>query len=488
MLLSSSELFPETVHNREENESSMWQSLNVTASLPVNSCRTTTTTSAEYILMAPTSAAVPLHSEAVTFVNQNVSYEIKCRRCLVDSCSTDQDLFFKTVVTVCFDGNKSRDHVGQLTEIWKSKNPGKRFFEFDLPSCSNVSDVKYGLRSAEFVWDSSLLNATLYIKFFVLSSDFVESCGGKGEPFRLIFETYSRRSMEFLQQNSSLIQIFKACFLVIQILFMELAKISLFQLRGAERKRKIERKKAALHGQQEQFQPSYDYTYLLPTEFEFEADNKEKTDSISIKGLNNSILPLRRNSILCTSPDVDEIQRLVRKRSCSSTQLDNPSRDTSSIESESIETRVLPHHSPVFITKWLTFHRFNHYAQIFQNYNGEDILRLSIADLTSLIGDKPEGLRLFHSLRNKALEPQATIYIALDGNNEYEMIKLYSGTLDELKEQIQKMTCIKAKCVFIRGPRDIRVRVTDQVIGSWRNESIFRLLRNEDEYMFIKET
>ncbi|EJW72805.1 hypothetical protein WUBG_16290, partial [Wuchereria bancrofti] len=56
------------------------------------------------------------------------------------------------------------------------------------------------------------------------------SCGEKGEPFRLVFQTYSYRSSELLQQNSSLIQIFK--------------------LHGAERKRRTERKKATLHANQ----------------------------------------------------------------------------------------------------------------------------------------------------------------------------------------------------------------------------------------------
>lgn len=118
---------------------------------------------------------------------------------------------------------------------------------------------------------------------------------------------------------------------------------------------------------------------------------------------------------------------------------------------------------------------------------GEDILRLSTLDLNSLIGDKSEALRLFQALRKKALEPLITIYMALEGNSIYNMIRLYDGTLDELKEKMGKITSSAVRQIFVRGPRDILIRVTDQVIESWQNESIFRIMRINNECTLIVE-
>lgn len=64
----------------------------------------------------------------------------------------------------------------------------------------------------------------------------------------------------------------------------------------------------------------------------------------------------------------------------------------------------------------------------------------------------------------RALEPQVTIYVAIEGSNIYNMMKLYDGTLNELKEKMEKMTGVAVRQIFVRGPRDILIRVTDQVV------------------------
>ncbi|KAM3724490.1 Upstream-binding protein [Dirofilaria immitis] len=453
--------------HENEDEHGIWQSPDGTT-LPHNtSWRNTSPTTAtlEYILMAPTSAAIPLHEQPVTFLNQNRSYEIKCRKCAFEPCSSGQNSCYKTVITICFDSKKLRYQMNDLMKIWKAKNPGKRFFTLDMPRCSNVSHVKYALRSAEFVWDGSLPNAALFIKFFVLSSDFVDSCGEKGEPFRLVFQTYCWKSSELLQQNSSLIQIFK--------------------LRGAERKRRTERMKATMYANQEQYQPSYDYTFLLGADFDYDVDNEERvTPTEQVDCIGTSVGRSRLLRVPAVSDDVEEV---MAKKHCY-VSLDNYSRENCTPEADVSEVRICASHSSTFVTKWLNSHRFTNCAHFFDNYSGEDILRLSIFDLVSLIGDKAEALRLFQALRKKALEPQITIYVALDGNNIYNMMKLYDGTLDELKEKMEKMINVSIRQIFVRGPRDILVRVTDEVIESWQNESVFRIIWADNDCTLVVET
>lgn len=50
----------------------------------------------EYILMAPTSAAVPIYEEPVTFLNQFHPYEIKCRK--VDGSLNFSSIFYKASI------------------------------------------------------------------------------------------------------------------------------------------------------------------------------------------------------------------------------------------------------------------------------------------------------------------------------------------------------------------------------------------------------
>ncbi|KAK6100395.1 CP2 transcription factor family protein [Brugia pahangi] len=465
-MLSACDLLPGPSH--ENDDESIWQSTDSTTisrNTTWHNISSAATAMLEYILMAPTSAAIPLHEQPVTFLNQNRPYEIKCRKCALEPYSDGQDSYYKTVITICFDSKKLRYQMNDLMEIWKAKNPGKRFFTLDMPRCSNVSQVKYALRSAEFVWDGSLPNASLFIKFFVLSSDFVDSCGEKGEPFRLVFQTYSYRSLELLQQNSSLIQIFK--------------------LHGAERKRRTERKKATLHANQEQYQPSYDYTFLLGADFDYDVDSEERvtpTEQVEYIGAS-----LGRSKLLRVATAFDDMEQVISKRHCNLSVDSIYSRENSVTEAEINEVRICASHSAAFVMKWLESHRFTNCTHIFNNYSGEDILRLSTLDLNSLIGDKSEALRLFQALRKKALEPLITIYMALEGNSIYNMIRLYDGTLDELKEKMGKITSSTVRQIFVRGPRDILIRVTDQVIESWQNESIFRIMRINNECTLVVE-
>lgn len=42
----------------------------------------------------------------------------------------------------------------------------------DIAMSSNITDVKYGMFSAEFIWDGAEPHTSVFLKFFVASTDF----------------------------------------------------------------------------------------------------------------------------------------------------------------------------------------------------------------------------------------------------------------------------------------------------------------------------
>lgn len=446
----------------------------------------------EYILMAPTSAAIPIHDEPVTFLNQHCPYEVKCR---TSDAPADKHSLVRTVVTVCFENRKIRYESKKQIDEWKKRQPGKRFISFDFPMCSNVTEVKYGLRSAEFVWDSSEQNTSVFLKFFVVSSDFIASAGEKGQPFRLVFQTYLKDSNELVHQSSSQIQIFK--------------------LRGAERKRLTEREKAAKLGNQEQFQPAYDYTILLSTPFDYEVENESRgevwdtadnqnTDSAASSAVESaSDLVLSQPNCSATSsvptcrlpvaneasfpPTTSVSSGMKRKLTYSGTfQEENWSSRETSVETEP-KTRFRSSFSASETVEWLRLNRFSKYISLFAEYDGEDLLRMNISELTSLMDSTAEAIRLFHAMHKKNVEPQCVLYMAVEDDDVHNMVLLQDGSASELRQRVQDLAKKQVNTMLMRGPCGIRVAITDEVVQSWPTQSIFRISFNGDKCVLTPE-
>ncbi|VDM28442.1 unnamed protein product [Toxocara canis] len=375
----------------------------------------------EFILMAPTSAAIPIHEEPVTFLNQNEPYEVKCHK---SETFGNTHRLFRTVVTLCFESRKNRMQAKELVAAWRARNCGKRFVEFDIAMSSNITDIKYGMFSAEFAWDGTEPNTSVFLKFFVASTDFIVSFGEKGQPFRLVFQTFPYGSKEMLQQSSSQIQIFK--------------------LRGAIRKRQTEREKAAKLGNQflrtaifwwqsseiiffalcqstrstctvlnrgilqEQFQPAYDYTILLGTPFHYEVEDEPRiephlpssepavattssssisviqasslvnfsSESISPQSVCSSVLPLPvpQDRRVSTSPSFPSSIVRSRKRTHSTGRPDESysSRETS-VEVD-LKRRLRASCSSNEVAEWLRVHRFNKYLHAFAEFDGSSCI------------------------------------------------------------------------------------------------------------------
>uniref|UniRef100_A0A915CLE2 Grh/CP2 DB domain-containing protein n=1 Tax=Parascaris univalens TaxID=6257 RepID=A0A915CLE2_PARUN len=458
----------------------------------------------EFILMAPTSAAIPIHEEPVTFLNQHEPYEVKCRKS--ETFGNTQHLF-RTVVTLCFESRKNRFQAKELMAAWKARNSGKRFVEFDIAMSSNITDVKYGMFSAEFTWDGAEPNTSVFLKFFVASTDFTVSFGEKGQPFRLVFQTFPYGSKEMLQQSSSQIQIFK--------------------LRGAIRKRQTEREKAAKLGNQEQFQPSYDYTILLGTPFDYEVEDEPRYEpSVSSSESNiastssSSISVIQASSIanlsisfpenstslsgcvptLPSSTSVHQNRQVsisptfssssvsrTRKRTLNTSRIDESysSRETS-VEVD-MKQRLRASCSPSEMAEWLRMHRFNNYLHVFTGFDGEDLLRLSVDELKSLMGNDADAIRLFNTARKKPLEPQCVVYVAKQDEDVYSRVALHDCTVDELRSHLKHLSDRTIDTLCVRGPKAIRVVLTDEVVCSWNAESIFRLSLNDGSCLLIPE-
>lgn len=434
----------------------------------------------EYILMAPTSPAIPIHEEPVTFLNQHIPYEVKCR---TSDPPVNALSVFRTVISICFESRKIRYEAKKQVEEWKRKNPGKRFILLDVPMCTNISGVKYGMCSCEFVWDSTNINTSIFLKFFVVSSDFISNAGEKGSPFRLVVQTYLQGRAEMVHQCSSRIQLFK--------------------LRGAERKRLTEREKASKLGDQEQFQPSYDYTILLSTPFEYEVEDEPRGD------LNDAIINLPSYSPASESPHPLQSSNNVviiddktperspvpsssasasvkRKRSYAHHYEENWSSRETSVEVDP-KNRLRSCFCPAETAEWLRLNRFGKYINLFADFDGEDMLRISVPELSSLMNSEAEAIRLFYAMRKKILEPQCVLYLAVGNDSIYNMATLQDGSVTELRERIRDLSGMQIDMLLVKGPRGIRVAVTDEVVQSWPSQSIFRITFADGECLLIPE-
>lgn len=396
----------------------------------------------EYILMAPTSPAIPIHDEPVTFLNQNHSYEIRFRTSFP---AEGVHHMLKTVITLCFESRKIRIQPQKYLEDWRKRNSGKRFLV-------------------------------------------LESAGEKGQPFRLVFQTFSLEDGALLHQSSAQIQIFK--------------------LRGAERKRQTEREKAAKLGNQEQFQPAYDYTILLDTSFGYEVEDDLRSESLDVSD-SVAVFPEALQDVASSShscllhsqdcgndPTVALSERIdsdgppslkrIRSGTEPNMELSNSSREPS-LETLESSKKLLTSFSPAVTVEWLRRNRFQKYAHLFADFNGEDLLRLSLPELSSLMKSDAQAVRLYHAMRQKVIEPLCTIYLAVDDEEEYSMIILVDGTVNELKSRVSALAQRAIEKFQVNGPSNICVTITDEVIQSWPRISIFRVTFDSEKCLLVDD-
>ncbi|KPP56823.1 upstream-binding protein 1-like, partial [Scleropages formosus] len=113
----------------------------------------------QYILCAPTSPAVKLQDETVTYLNQGQSYEIR----MLDNRKAGElpelnGKNVKSIIRVVFHDRRLQYMEHQQLEGWKWNRPGDRLLDIDIPMSVGVIEPRTNtsqLNAVEFLWDLS---------------------------------------------------------------------------------------------------------------------------------------------------------------------------------------------------------------------------------------------------------------------------------------------------------------------------------------------
>uniref|UniRef100_A0AAX7UUI0 Grh/CP2 DB domain-containing protein n=1 Tax=Astatotilapia calliptera TaxID=8154 RepID=A0AAX7UUI0_ASTCA len=113
----------------------------------------------QYVLCAPTSPAVKLHDETLTYLNQGQSYEIR----MLDNRKIGElpeitGKMVKSIIRVVFHDRRLQYTEHQQLEGWRWNRPGDRILDLDIPMSVGIIDPRANptqLNTVEFLWDPS---------------------------------------------------------------------------------------------------------------------------------------------------------------------------------------------------------------------------------------------------------------------------------------------------------------------------------------------
>ncbi|XP_027060557.1 upstream-binding protein 1-like, partial [Pocillopora damicornis] len=141
---------------------------------------------------------------------------------------------------------------------------------------------------------------------------------------------------------------------------------------------------------------------------------------------------------------------------------------------------------------WLQNNRFQNYLNMFANYTGGDLLRLTKQDMIQIMGPA-DGIRLHNALQARAVRPLLTMYICLEsaqqnsGMKEYHAMFLEALSLSELRKKLALKCNLNAEQIvaiytFRQGPTEIYVLVDDEMVRNFADEGHFivQLVREDD--------
>ncbi|PWA28522.1 hypothetical protein CCH79_00020712 [Gambusia affinis] len=113
----------------------------------------------QYVLCAPTSPAIKLHDETLTYLNQGQSYEIR----MLDNRKIGElpeitGKMVKSIIRVVFHDRRLQYTEHQQLEGWRWNRPGDRILDLDIPMSVGIIDPRANptqLNTVEFLWDPS---------------------------------------------------------------------------------------------------------------------------------------------------------------------------------------------------------------------------------------------------------------------------------------------------------------------------------------------
>ncbi|XP_023682733.1 transcription factor CP2-like protein 1 isoform X1 [Paramormyrops kingsleyae] len=400
----------------------------------------------QYVLCAPTSPAVKIHDETLTYLNQGQSYEIRMlNRKLVDYTDISSK-FVKSIVRVVFHDRRLQYTEHQQLEGWRWSRPGDRILDIDLPLSMGIVEPQshpLQLNTVEFLWDP-LKGGSVFIQVNCISTEFTprKHGGEKGVPFRIQVDTFiQNRGREYQEHVHS-----SSC------------QVKVFKPKGADRKLKTDREKIEKKSLQdrEKYQPCYETTVL--------AECSPWPDAPGLCCGPPS--PMYRSSPTpCgllegnCSPDQQGEQMLP---SCSD--------------------HLLPTWSTQDTQKWLHRHRFSQFCRLFSSFSAADLLKMSKDDFVQICGPA-DGIRLFNSIKGRCIQPRLTVYVRhqqqakpMPSEDVYHAIYLDELTASELKEKIANIYNVspqRISRVYRQGPAGVHVLISDGMVQNFIEETCF---------------
>lgn len=150
--------------------------------------------------------------------------------------------------------------------------------------------------------------------------------------------------------------------------------------------------------------------------------------------------------------------------------------------------------------QWLCKNSFGNYTSTFANFTGADILRLTRNDLIQICG-VADGIRLlyslhpkqvwfyiwFHSIQFPVREIQfefvffraivrLTLYVCTATSAVYHALYLNQMGKNEMSEKLSALLGIhqnQIQEIYLQGPNEIRILVTDEVVCNLKDKSMF---------------
>ncbi|XP_048455086.1 transcription factor CP2-like protein 1 isoform X2 [Rhincodon typus] len=333
----------------------------------------------QYVLCAATSPAVKLHEETLTYLNQGQSYEIR----MFDNrkprdCQEIVDKYIKSIIRVVFHDRRLQYTEHQQLEGWRWSRPGDRILDIDIPLSVGIVDPRANptqLNTIEFLWDPTK-RTSVFVQVHCISTEFTprKHGGEKGVPFRIQIDTFKQNESgdytEHLHSASCQIKVFKP--------------------KGADRKQKTDREKIEKRTvkEREKYQHSHDTTILTECSPWPDVSYVSSTPSIGYHSLPVSY-SVSEGNWTATSPEEPL--------------------------SLSIDY-LLPTASSQEAQQWLHRNRFSAFCQLFFNFSGADLLKMSKEDLIQICGPA-DGIRLFNAIKGRNVYPKLTIYMCQEPEN-----------------------------------------------------------------------
>lgn len=422
------------------------------------------------VLCAPSSPAVKLHEETLTYLNQGQSYEIR----MLSNWKGASDIpesrrLLKSVIRVAFHDRRLQYSEKQQLESWQLSHPGDRILDLDVPLSVGVIDPLVNpstMNIIEILWDPSK-RTSVFIQVHCISTEFTQRKNGgeKGAPFRIQVDTYKADS----QGNFS------------EHLYSCSCQVKVFKPKGADRKQKTDREKVEKRSalDREKYQPTCESTIL--TECMPWPEMETPRSPTSTPGLCSS------HNFKVLTPD-----RICASPVCAS--------DSST---ECTGESLSPSASINDTQQWLLRNRFSNYCRTFSNFTGTDLLKLTRRDLTLICG-VADGIRLSHALTARSVRPRLTLYISTEspGKNQdipdasktalYQEIYLEDVTAAELTNKLADLFSVPANHILRisrTGPHGIHILLSDMMVKNMTDESCFtatlQKLQNPDGYHCI---